>query len=275
MKRTDPSKLKVIPGRTGHSRNPWVAKLSCFVALSDDDIGLLETLCAREERIPARVSLAEEGNAPTRGFVVTRGLAYRYRDMRDGRRQILTFIIPGDFFGLHAFLRKSIDYSIITLTPTRLARIERAQLIEIVEHHPRIVAALWCHTMQEAAVLRERVVRLGRGNAHVRIAYLFCEFLWRYRAVGLGEGEDHTLSMPLTQVEIADTLGLTAVHVNRVLQDFRREGVITLARRRLTLHRLDQLQHLAGCSQDYLHLTDVPAATERFLADLERREVRG
>lgn len=261
----------MIPGRTGHSRNPWVAKLSCFVALSDDDIGLLDTICAREERIPARVSLAEEGNAPTRGFVVTRGLACRYRNMRDGRRQILTFIIPGDFFGLHAFLRKSIDYSIITLTPTRLARIERAQLIEIVEHHPRIVAALWCHTMQEAAMLRERVVRLGRGNAHVRVAYLFCEFLWRYRAAGLGE--DHTLAMPLTQVEIADALGLTGVHVNRVLQDFRREGVITLDRRRLTLHRLDHLQHLAECSQDYLHFTGIPAASERFLADLELRQV--
>jgi CRP-like cAMP-binding protein len=165
-----------------------------------------------------------------------------------------------------------IDYSIVTLTPTRLARIERAQLIEIGEH-PRIVAALWANMMQEAAMLRERVCRLGRTNARARIAYLFCEFLWRYRAVGLGE--DHTLAMPLTQVEIADTLGLTPVHVNRVLQDLRRDGLITMDRRPLTLHRPDQLQDLAECSQDYLHLTGIPAAGERFLADLERRQVRG
>ena len=266
MKRAARSTLEAMPGRVRPSPNLLVANLSRFVSLSKDDISFLETLCGKQELVQKAVNLAEEGDAPSRGFAISRGLACRYRDMPDGRRQILTFIMPGDFFGLHVFLMKSIDYSIIALTPTRLARIERAQLIEIVEHHPRIVTALWCHTMQEAALLRERVVRLGRGNAHIRVAYLFCEFLWRYRAVGLGE--DDTLWMPLTQAEIADTLGLTPVHVNRVLQDFRRDGVITLAQRRLTLHRVDRLQELAQLNQDYLHLTGIPRAGERLLERL-------
>jgi len=253
--------------------NPLVAKLSCFANLSHDDIDFLEALCAKEERVEAGVNLADEGNVPLRGFVIIGGLACRYRIMQDGRRQILTFLIPGEFFGVHIFLMKSMDYSIITLTRTVLARIERATMTEIVEHHPRIVAGLWWHTMQEAAMLRERVVRLGRTNARTRIAYLFCEFLCRYRALGLIE--DHTFRLPLTQATIADTLGLTAVHVNRVLQDLRRDGLITLAHGRLTVHDVDQLQRLAQLNDDYLHMSGVPAVGERYIETLVQRERAG
>jgi CRP-like cAMP-binding protein len=115
-------------------------------------------------------------------------------------------------------------------------------------------------------MLRERVCRLGRTNARARIAYLFCEFLWRYRAIGLNETD--TMWLPLTQVDIADTLGLTAVHVNRVLQDLRRDGLITMDRGQLTLHHFDQLQGIAHLDQNYLHLTGIPAAGERFLERL-------
>lgn len=112
-------------------------------------------------------------------------------------------------------------------------------------------------------MLRERIVMLGRANARARVAYLFCEFLWRYRAIGLSE--DHALRLPLTQLDIADTLGLTAVHVNRVLQHLRREGLITMAHRRLIVHYPDRLQRLAELGQDYLHLTSMPADVERYL----------
>src|ERR1700704_1810389 len=97
--------------------------------------------------------------------------------------------MPGDFFDLHVFLLKEIDHSLITLMPTRFARIGRDSVIEITGHHPHIMAALWWSSMQEAAMLRERIVVLGRGNAHARVAYLFCEFLWRHRAIGLSEGD--------------------------------------------------------------------------------------
>ena len=140
MKQGAHSTLVAMLGRARPRPNLLIAHLSHFVSLSKDDISFLETLCEKQERVQKAVNLAEEGDAPSRGFANCGGLAYRYRDMPDGRRQILTFIMPGDFFGLHAFLMKSIDYSIIAMTPTRLARIEQAQLIEILEH-PRIVTA--------------------------------------------------------------------------------------------------------------------------------------
>jgi CRP-like cAMP-binding protein len=247
----------------GRSHNALVAKLSGFAPLSDSDVDVLEALCSKEERVNAGVNLVGEGSTPRQGFVITRGLACRYRLMADGRRQILTLLIPGDFYDLHAFLLNVADHSVVTMAPTWLARIERDTVSEIVRHHPRIGAALWWSAMQEAAILRERIVALGRRNARARIAYLFCEVLWRHRAIGLSE--DQSLQLPLTQADIADTLGLTVVHVNRVLQKLRREGLVTLAHRRLTLHNVDRLQSLAELNHDYLHLTGALPAVERTL----------
>jgi CRP-like cAMP-binding protein len=255
---------------SGRSDNPFVAKLSRFAALSDEEIAVLEALCANQERFTAGVNLADEGDPARRGFVVTRGLACRCRLLADGRRQILAVMIPGDIFDLHGFLLRSMDHSIITIAPTRLATITRDEVMEVARRYPRIGAALWWSTMQEAAILRERVVTLGRRNARGRVAYLLCELVWRQRAVGLGE--DHAIRLPLTQVDIADTLGLTAVHVNRVLQAFRREGLITLVQRRLVLRDVATLQNLAGLTQDYLHIAGVPGEIARYLDRLERRE---
>lgn len=250
-------------------RNPLVAKLSSFAPFSDQERDVLEDLCAREERIDVGVNLMVEGKPPRAPFVVTRGLACRYRLMADGRRQILTFLIPGDFFGLHVFMLSVADHSIITMTPTRLATIQRGTVFEIVEHHPRIAAALWWSVMQEAAMLRERIVTLGRRNARARVAYLLCELFWRHRAIGLSD--DHALRLPLTQAEIADALGLTAIHVNRVLQYLRGEGMITLAHRQLTLHQVGRLQSLAELDPGYLHLTGMPGSRD-YLERLTSRK---
>src|SRR5258708_20298312 len=138
------------------------------------------------------------------------------------------------------------------MVPSRLATIERGKVFEIVEHHPRIGAALWWSAMQEAAMLRERIVMLGRRNARARVAYFLCELLWRHRAIGLSE--DRSLRLPLTQADIADTLGLTAAHVNRVLQKLRRDGLITLAHPRLPLHPAHRLHRPPQLNPDYLHL---------------------
>jgi CRP-like cAMP-binding protein len=198
---------------------------------------------------------------------LTGGLPCRYRGLADGRRQILTFLLPGDFFELHAFLFNAMDHAVVTLMPTRIAVIERNRVNTITAQHPRIGAALWWCSMQEAALMRQRIVMLGRRNARARIAYIFCELIWRHHAVGLSE--DDAIRLPLTQTDIADTLGLTPVHVNRILQQFRREGLITLVQHHLRLHDIERLQNVA-VTQDYLHLTDMPIEAARYLDGLER-----
>jgi len=254
-------------GNIGRSWNPLVKKLSLFSPLSDEDVGLLNALCAKEERFRAGEIIAVEGDAPRSAFVVTHGMAFRYRLLPDGRRQILTFLIPGDFFDLHVFLLKTMDHSISTIGPTRIAPVGRDVVIDIVAHHPRIGAALWWSAMQEEAMLRERIVALGRRSAPSCVAYLLCELVLRQRVIGMAG--DHAIRLPLTQTDLADALGLTSVHVDRVLQRFRRDQLLTLEHRRLNLRNGGRLEAIAGFMPNYLQLNRTLAEVIRYLDELE------
>jgi CRP-like cAMP-binding protein len=251
---------------------PFATKLSRFIPLSDEDVRFLDALCIDEERFEAGADVVRQGDVPRSVFVLTHGMACRYRLLPEGKRQILTFLIPGDVFDLHAFLLEAMDHSIGTLVPTRLAPISRATVFDLFDRHPQIGAALWCGALQEEAINRERIVALGRRSARGRVAYLLCELVWRQRAVGLAE--DHAIRLPLTQVELADTLGLTAVHVNRILQRFRRDNLITLTQRRLTLLDSERLQEIAGFNQDYLHLSGAPPEARRYIEMREHNRRR-
>jgi CRP-like cAMP-binding protein len=240
----------------GRAQSPLVMKLSHFAQLSHEDVRFLDGLCAKEERFGADETVLAEGEPPRSAFVLTRGMACRYRLLPDGRRQILTFLIPGDFYDPHLFLLDTVDHSVSTIVPSRLAAFERDTVIDIIANNPRISASLWWAAMQEAAMLRERIVALGRRDARGRVAYLLCELVWRHAAIG--QAEDNTIRLPLTQTELADTLGLTSVHTNRVLQEFRADKLITLEHRRLTLLNIEDLQGIAGFNQDYLHFGSAP-----------------
>jgi CRP-like cAMP-binding protein len=187
--------------------SPLVTKLSRFVSLSDEDVGVLDALCVNEERFETDTDIVLQGDVPRSAFVLTHGIACCYRLLPDGKRQILTFMIPGDVFGLHAFLLGAMDHSIGTLVPTRLAAISRRAVFDLFEHHPRIGASLWWSALQHEAIYRERIVALGRRSARGRDAYMLCALVWQ-RSVGLAE--DHAIRLPLTQVELADTLACTS-----------------------------------------------------------------
>lgn len=251
-------------GSIGRSWKPLVKKLLQFSPLSDEDIGLLDALCAKEECFRAGAIIAVKGEAPRSAFVVTNGMAFRYRLLPDRRRQILSFLIPGDFFDPHVFLLKTMDHSISTIGPTRIAPVGRDVVIDIVAHHPRIGAALWWSAMQEEAMLRERIVALGRRSARGCVAYLLCELVLRQRVIGVAE--DHAIRLPLTQT---DALGLTSVHVNRVLQRFRRDQLLTLEHRRLTLRNGGRLEAIAGFTPNYLQLNSTPAEVIHYLDERE------
>ena len=202
--------------------NPLV-RLSHFAPLSDEDVRVLNTVCAHEKRYRAGSEIEAEGATPRSAFVVTHGMACRYRLLPDGKRQILTFLIPGDVSDLHVFLlNAAMDHSVGTIAPTRIASINRDTVTDIIAYYPRVVAALWWSALQEDAMLRERIVALGRRNARGRVAYLLCEFLWRLQAIGMAD--DRAIRLPLTQSDLADTLGLTSVHINQSSRHSARMG---------------------------------------------------
>jgi CRP-like cAMP-binding protein len=169
----------------------------------------------------------------------------------DGSRQITAFLIPGDFCDLHVTILGAMDHSIGTITRSRVAFISRGRMEALMER-PAIARAFWWATLVDEAVLRSWIVNVGRRGAYEAIGHLMCELYVRLRSVGLTS--DHCYELPLTQEEIGDALGLTPVHVNRVLQRMRGEGLISLDRGALTIHDYRRLEKASGFNPNYLHI---------------------
>ena len=255
-----------------NDNNPLVRKLANFVRLSAFDLKTLETLTSNEERFGADVDIVSEGMTPRTAFLLLEGMAIRYRGLPDGGRQIMTFLIPGDICDVHVFLSRAMDHSIGTIIPVRIAAVSRENIVDVFASHPRICAGLWWSSMQEEAMLRERIVSLGRRDARGRVAYLLCELLWRHMAVGLTIGA--ALRLPLTQTELGDALGLTPVHVNRVLKDFRGRNLLRIEHGVLTILDVEQLQEVAGFTKDYLQLDGISVEMSAYFDALEHQQNR-
>lgn len=250
--------------------NPLALKLSRFLPLAEIDRKVLDGLVAVEVAYPADTDIVSEGMVPRSVFALKEGMAIRYRLLPDGGRQIMTFLIAGDLCDTHVSLLEAMDHSIGTITPVRVAPIPRDAVLALFAGTPRLAAALRWSALQEESMLRERIVSLGRRDARGRVAYLLCELLCRHQAVGLSDGA--MVRLPLTQTELADALGLTPVHVNRVLKEFRERRLITLDRRKLHILDSDGLRAVAAFNHDYLRLGGASDETRHAIAALERRQ---
>lgn len=241
-----------IGGRTDRSTNPFVRKLAGFAALSRDDESVLRSVSAETFAVAARTDLIREGD-PTGGvFLMMEGIACRYRVLSGGRRQITAYMLPGDLCDLDIALLSRMDHAIMTLTPARVIRIPRATVVDLTRNHSTIATALRKSTLVDEATLREWLVNIGSRPALERIAHLFCELQVRLQVVGLATADRYEL--PITQTDLADTTGLSSVHVNRTLQELRRRGLITLAGKALTILDPFELRRLADFRANYLHI---------------------
>jgi CRP-like cAMP-binding protein len=232
--------------------SPLARKLSSFAKLSDDDRAALDRLCTNLTSVRMGSDLITEGDRPEDVFLLVEGWAYRYKMLPDGGRQIVAYLIPGDLCDIHIFILKTMDHAIGLLSDAKVARISKSTMRATMRERLAIAEALFWATLVDEAVLREWLVNLGQRDAFERIAHLFCEMWLRMSQVGLVDSDE--FSLPLTQEQLGDTTGLTAVHVNRVLQRMRAEGLITLSARQLTIHSIQRLKDIAGFDPNYLHL---------------------
>jgi len=231
--------------------NPLIAKLESVVPLSDGDRAALAALGRDARDVPARRSLIREGDRPEHVHLMIEGWAARYKSLADGGRQITAFLLPGDFCDLHVTLLGEMDHGIATLSRARVAFISRATLDGLADR-PGLAKAFWWATLVDEAVLRAWIVNVGRREAFAAIGHLVCELYVRAKNVGLVA--DQGFDLPLTQEEIADALGLTPVHVNRVLQRLRSEGLISLRGGLLTIRDYRRLERASGFNPNYLHI---------------------
>jgi CRP-like cAMP-binding protein len=233
--------------------NPLVRKLRHGARLSDEETVLLETLISQPEDVGPHHDLIVEGEAPDHVHVVLRGFAFRYKLLPDGGRQIMAWLVPGDFCDLHVSVLGEMDHSIATLTASTITYLPRNGLEALTENHPNLTHALWWATLVDEAVLREWLVNMGRRPAHRQVAHMFCEVRVRLGAVGMAD--DDAMDFPLSQTDLADTAGLSPVHVNRVVQQLRDEGLISWRGRVLKVLDVAGLEAFAEFNPNYLHLT--------------------
>lgn len=233
-------------------REPFIRKLETVARLGDDDRELLRERCRRTVTLRAKEEIAQEGTDPRVVHLVLSGFACRYKILADGSRQIVAFLIPGDLCDLHVFILDELDHNIATLTDCRLALLSRDDVTALCER-PKIARALWWSTLTDQAVLREWLVNIGRRAAEERVAHLLCELLFRLRHVGL-VAPDNSFTLPVTQTELADTLGLTVVHVNRMIKNLRDMNLIALAGRQVIVLDEAGLVRFCGFRANYLHL---------------------
>ncbi len=228
-------------------------KLQQFSPLTENDRLFLRAAAERRRlMLRAGEEVIAEGERPTAVFLFLEGWAYRYKTLDDGRRQILAFLLPGDLGDPDEPPEREMDHSIATLTPVTLAELAREDLERIAGGHPTLAEALSWETLARGAIQREWTLNVGRRTALERIAHLLCELFARLAAVGLTQGS--ACALPLSQAELADATGLSAVHVNRVLQQLRSDGLVRLHDRRMELPDLTALQQVAKFNPAYLHL---------------------
>jgi CRP-like cAMP-binding protein len=226
-----------------------------------DDISAEEEQALRQAvgdvvSYPADLTFITAGKELDCSTLLIDGVICRYKDLSEGQRQITELHVPGDFADLHSFTLKHLDHSVMTLTPCKVVRVPHENLKTITERYPHLARVLWFTTNLDAAIHREWEVSLGRRTALQRTAHLFCELQVRLGLVELAT--DHEYGFAVTQAELSECLGLTSVHVNRVLKELRERELVEFRSGKVKIFDLGELRRVAEFDPTYLYLDNRP-----------------
>ncbi len=230
--------------------SPITRKLGNVVALTDTEREVLDGLHRRRRNFVAGVDLVHQGEKHAAAYILAEGWVCSYKILRDGTRQIVDFQIPGDFLGLRSVLLRTADHNIESITPVEASEVLESDLLSAFTANPRLaIAVLWAASRDEAMVV-EHLCGIGRRDALERTAHLLLELSVRLTLVTRGTRDG--FACPLTQYHLADALGLSAVHVNRVLRELRERGLLTFQKGKVTIHDFDRLVDLVEFDLAYL-----------------------
>lgn len=230
--------------------SPFARKLGAFVALSNIEIDVLERMHGRRRIFPAGRDIMHEGQSNQSAYILASGWVCSYKILPSGARQIVDFQIPGDFLGLRSVLFRTADHNIEPVTRIEASEVLASDLIDAFSSTPRLAAAvLWAASRDEAMVV-EHLVGIGRRDAKERTAHFLLELGARLKLVGMATTQSY--ACPLSQYMLADAMGLSAVHVNRVLRELREDGLVTFQHGKVTFDDFDGLVAFADFDRNYL-----------------------
>jgi CRP-like cAMP-binding protein len=231
-------------------------KLAWFAALSPAEIAMLDSLTETTRSVRRNREIVTEGRNYETLFALVEGSAIRFRVLRDGRRQVLNIVLPGDFIGFPGCFYERALYSITTLTDAVVCSVPLTVLIGLFERSPRLAAAIFWSFACEAAIFAEHLIDVGRRSALERVAHFLLELLTRLQVVGLAD--ERSYQMPLTQELLGDALGLSVPHVNRTLRQLRDDGLVAIEEQRVTIKDIEALAVLADFEKTYLSRFRLP-----------------
>jgi CRP-like cAMP-binding protein len=226
-------------------------KLNTFIPLAPQELKCLAEMQADAIKVKRGKQLVQEGQTEHKAFVIQSGWACSFKLLPNGSRQIISFPIAGDCVGLRSVLLRTADHSFSTLTDAVVSSVEGAHILKCVTEFSRLGAALLWAASRDEAMIVEHLVNIGRRNAIERTAHFFMELAERVSLSGLGTEKE--FKCPLSQFVIADALGLTAIHVNRVLRQLRDRKLLTVQKGSVRIHDVNGLRKLAGFQGSYLN----------------------
>jgi CRP-like cAMP-binding protein len=230
--------------------NALARKLGAFVALSETELVVLEELNKRRRTFVAGRDLVEQGQTEQSAYVLSSGWACSYKLLEDGQRQIVDFQIPGDFLGLRSLLMHVSDHSVEPINDIEVTEVLRNDLLGVFTQTPRLATAILLAASRDEAMVVEHLVNIGRRSAAERTANFLLELGARLALVGMGSKAG--FECPLSQYLMADALGLSAVHVNRVLRQLREDGLVTFRDGFVSFDNYERLTEFAEFDLTYM-----------------------
>lgn len=230
---------------------PLLRRLSVVSGLEETDIEAIRDLPVVVRRLEGGASIVREGDRPGNSCLIIEGFCVRAKSTSSGQRQILSIHIPGEMPDLQSLHLHVMDHDLVTLVPSTLGFVHHAALRSMTRARPAVAELLWRDTLIDASVFREWIVNVGQRPAPERLAHMIVELRERLRVIG--RVANNTFEMPMTQEQLGEALGVTAVHANRIIKQLRDDGVLDFHRGTVTVTDEARLQELADFDRRYLH----------------------
>ena len=237
--------------------------------ISDEEVAFLDMLSQSRKSIPTHVNLICQGDRFRAVYILLNGWAVKHRMTSDGECQVINFILPGSFFCFGAEVFERCNYTVTSLTPAVYAICDVKAMMMMRQQFPQLAIAVNWIEKRENAMLIEHMVSLGRRSAEGAVAHLLLELHSRLNMCSTDGNKEFI--MPLTQEIMGDALGLTTVHINRMLRRLKNKGLIDIQHHspcKVKFLNVDALKKIAGFDSDYLNFTQMPHKTRAALASL-------
>ncbi len=233
--------------------NLMIGKLEQRCTLSDEDKAAILALPFIERNLDPDQYIVWDGDTPANSCMIVSGFAFRHKLVKDGSRQIYSIHMAGDLVDLQNALLRTADHNVQTMTRCRVLMIPIEAIRALAAAHPAVGMAMWHETLVDASIFREWITNVGRRDAKARIAHILCEFAIRMEKAGLGDRGE--VALPMTQEQLADSVGLTPIHVNRTLKSLESAGLIARQKRAILIPDWRKLAGVGDFETRYLHLS--------------------